>query len=56
MGVVTLLRFSPTFLILCLMTIYSKLFSKYPKDIPFVSLTKKFKNPFDSQRFCIILS
>jgi hypothetical protein len=29
---------------------------EYPKDIPFVNLTKYLKSPFDSQRCCIILS
>jgi predicted nucleic acid-binding protein len=53
MGVVTLLKFAPTFLVLCLMTTYSKVFSKYPKDIPFVSLTKKIKNHLIHKDFAL---
>jgi len=47
-GVVTLLRPSPTSLVFCLMITYSRIFAKYPKDIPFVSLIKNLKNLFDS--------
>jgi hypothetical protein len=47
-NVVTLLGPTPTSLVLCLMTTYSKIFPKYPKDIPFVSLAKSLKSPFDS--------
>jgi hypothetical protein len=50
---VTLLRPTPSFLVLFLMIAYSKIFSKYLKDIPFVSLTKSLKNHFDSQRCCV---
>jgi hypothetical protein len=47
-GVVTLLRPSPTSLVFCLMITYSRIFAKYPKGIPFVSLIKIFKIIFDS--------
>jgi hypothetical protein len=38
------------------MIFYSKIFSKYHKDILFVSLTKSLKSFFDSQKCYIILS
>jgi hypothetical protein len=53
---VTLLGPTPSSSMLCLMTIYSKIFSKYLKGIPFVGLTKSSKCPFDSQKRWIILS
>jgi hypothetical protein len=36
---------TPASLVLCLMIIYSKIFSKYPKAIPIISLTKSLKVP-----------
>jgi hypothetical protein len=35
-----LLGSTPASLVFCLMIVYSKIYPKYPKDIPFVSLTK----------------
>jgi hypothetical protein len=43
MGAVTLLGPTPTSLVFCLMIVYSKIFWKYPKDIPFGSLTNSLK-------------
>jgi hypothetical protein len=45
MHVVTLFGPTPASLVLSLMTAYSKIFQKYLKDIPFVSLTKSLKIP-----------
>jgi hypothetical protein len=56
LGPNTLLGCKPTSLVFCLMIVYSKIFSKYHKDILFVSLTKSLKSFFDSQKCCIILS
>jgi len=56
LGPNTLLGPTPASLVFCLMIVYSETFSKYHKDILFVSLTKSLKNLFDSQRCCIILS
>jgi hypothetical protein len=39
---ITLLRPLPTSLVFCLMITYSRIFAKYPKGIPFVSLIKIF--------------
>jgi hypothetical protein len=56
LGPNTLLKPTPASLVFCLMIAYFKIFSKYHKDILFVSLTKSLKNIFESQRCCIILS
>jgi hypothetical protein len=40
MGLNTLLGPTLTSLVFCLIIFYFKIFQKYPKDIPFVSLTK----------------
>jgi hypothetical protein len=47
-NVITLLGPTPASLVFCLMIVYSKIFPNYPKDIPFVSLTKSLKSSFDS--------
>jgi hypothetical protein len=43
LGPNTLLGLTFTSLVLCLMIVYFRIFSKYPKDILFVSLTKNLK-------------
>jgi hypothetical protein len=54
-GLNTLLGPTLTSLVFCLMIAYLKIFQKYPKDIPLVSLTKSLKCPFDTQICCILL-